>query len=97
MTDIFITAILVAIAILTIVLAHLSNNIRSVKADVEFVMKNAKESNNTQMQINNDLLSFNDRILGRFGDLNTRVIELEARTPEEKPLFTDVEDEDIVI
>jgi len=96
MTDIFITAILVAIAILTIVLAHLNNNIRSVKADVEFVMKNAKESNDTQMQINNDLLSFNDRILGRFGDLNTRVIELEARTPEEKP-FNDADDEDPVI
>lgn len=96
MTDIFITAILVAIAVLTIVLAHLNNNIRSVKADVEFVMKNEKESRDTQMQINNDLLSFNDRILSRFGDLNTRVIELEARTPEEKP-FNDVEDEDIVI
>lgn len=95
MTDIFITAILVAIAILTVVLAHLNNNIRSVKTDVEFVMKNEKESRDTQMQINNDLLSFNDRILGRFGDLNTRVIELEARVPE-KP-FNDADDEDPVI
>lgn len=97
MTDIFITAILVAIAILAIAIVHLNNDIQSVKADVEFVMKNAKESNDTQMSINNDLLNFNDKILAKFGDLNTRVIELEARTPEEKPLFTDVEDEDIII
>lgn len=62
----------------------------------------------TQMDINESLLKQQDRMLSRIGDLNTRVIELEARIPEpvyistdtdgDTPnLFPDIEDEDIVI
>ena len=60
-----------------------------------------------QTDINNSLISNQDKMLSRFGDLNTRVIELEARLPEEEPeepedqepeqQFVDIQDEGIII
>lgn len=107
-TDILITVALIAIAVITVVLVHMDNRIRAVKSDVEFMSKNEADYRKNQMELVNDMLSLSDRMLAKYGDLNTRVIELESRIPdpvyitkeeekEEPIVYTNTGDEDTVI
>lgn len=85
-TMIFVVLMVVVEILRTIIVNRELDDVERRLTLLEYDFKTDK---NSQMSINDKLLSFQDRIIGKYADLNTRIIELEARIPEPEYDSTD--------
>lgn len=100
------TMLAVLFALLIIHSIIIGKELDDIRETLKLNDKWEHEFHDAQNGVNNNLITTCDKMFARIGDLNTRVIELEARIPDDisadtdgdaPNLFPDVEDEDIVI
>ena len=83
------TLIAALFAILIIYSIVVSKELADIRETLKLTEKWEHEKWEAQNGINNNMMSSQDHLLAMFGDLNTQIIELEAKIPEPEYNSTD--------